>query len=163
MGSNALGQLGINEPYLDQKYSPVLVDALLNQKPTQVAAGDFHTLVQTQLGDVFAWGNNECGQCGTGPLPVLYEPSTVNFDQYYRPNIKQVSAGGNHSSFVDDIGRLFMVGKSDHGQLGLGSTSNEIMPVYITHIPDKIAEAACGAEHTLVLTQKGEVYAMGAN
>jgi hypothetical protein len=33
MGNNAWGQLGIGEPYVEQKYSPVLVDALLNFKP----------------------------------------------------------------------------------------------------------------------------------
>jgi len=63
-----------------------------------------------------------------------------------------VSAGGEHSSFVDDIGRLFMVGKGTQGQLGLGTSTNEMTPVYITRIPDKIAEAACGEEHTIVLS-----------
>ena len=30
-------------------------------------------------------------------------------------------------------------------------------------VPDKVTEAACGEEHTVVLTQKGEVYAFGSN
>ena len=30
-------------------------------------------------------------------------------------------------------------------------------------VPDKVTEAACGEEHTIVLTQKGEVYAFGSN
>jgi len=33
MGSNTQGQLGIDDPSLDQKCSPVLVDLLLNFKP----------------------------------------------------------------------------------------------------------------------------------
>ena len=33
MGSNTQGQLGINDPCLEQKCSPVLVDGLLNFKP----------------------------------------------------------------------------------------------------------------------------------
>ena len=33
----------------------------------------------------------------------------------------------------------------------------------MTRIPDKVVETACGLEHTLVLTMKGEVYAMGSN
>jgi alpha-tubulin suppressor-like RCC1 family protein len=37
------------------------------------------------------------------------------------------------------------------------------MPHYVTRIPDKIQEVACGDEHTLVLTQNGEIYTMGSN
>lgn len=36
-------------------------------------------------------------------------------------------------------------------------------PYYVERIPDKVAEAACGEEHTIVLTQKGEVFAFGSN
>lgn len=43
----------------------MLVDGLLNFKPVQVSCGAFHTVVRTKIGDVFAWGQNEYGQCGT--------------------------------------------------------------------------------------------------
>ena len=36
-------------------------------------------------------------------------------------------------------------------------------PYYVNRIPDKVVEIACGTEHSLVLTQKGEIYAMGSN
>lgn len=36
-------------------------------------------------------------------------------------------------------------------------------PYYVNRIPNKVTEVACGQEHSLVLTQKGEIYAMGAN
>lgn len=166
MGSNTQGQLGINEPCLEQKCSPVLVDCLLNYKPTQVVCGSYHSVVRTKQGDCFAWGQNEFGQCGTkggNTIPVHYTPQSVNFDQYYRPNIQSVSAGGGHTSFVDDIGRMFVCGKNNQGQLGLGTYINEFTPYYVTRIPDKIVEAACGDEHSVVLTQNGEIYTMGCN
>ena len=37
------------------------------------------------------------------------------------------------------------------------------MPYYVERVPDKVAEAACGEEHTIILTQKGEVFAFGSN
>lgn len=46
---------------------------------------------------------------------MQYSPCSVNFDQYYKPNIMQISAGGYHSGFVDDIGRLFMCGRNEKG------------------------------------------------
>ena len=36
-------------------------------------------------------------------------------------------------------------------------------PYYVNRIPDKVIEVACGQDHSLVLTQKGEIYAMGSN
>ena len=113
MGSNTNGQLGINMPYVEAKHSPVLVDSLLNFKLQAVACGKNHTLVLTRLGDAFAWGNNDFGQCGINNNHVTYAPHSVNFDQYYRTNIKSISAGSYHSAFVDEIGRLFMCGKGD--------------------------------------------------
>lgn len=86
----------------------------------------------------------------------------VNFEQYYRPNIKRIDAGGFHSSFVDDIGRLFMCGLNDFGQLGTGSHSNELTPFYIK-VSEKVHQAACGDNHTIILTLNGDVYAMGCN
>lgn len=74
-----------------------------------------------------------------------------------------VSAGGAHSAFVDEIGRLFLCGKGKHGQLGLGTYIDEFTPYYVTRIPEKIAQAACGEDHTVVLTRNGEIYTMGSN
>jgi len=58
MGSNSNGQLGINDPYIQQKYSPVLVEGLLDKQALQVKCGDVHTVVLCRGGDCFAWGNN---------------------------------------------------------------------------------------------------------
>jgi alpha-tubulin suppressor-like RCC1 family protein len=73
---------------LEQKYSPVLVDLLLNQKLHNVSCGVNHTIVSTRQGDVFAWGSNESGQCGTTKgqkIGKIFAPQSVNFDQYYKP------------------------------------------------------------------------------
>jgi alpha-tubulin suppressor-like RCC1 family protein len=43
------------------------------------------------------------------------------------------------------------------------SYSDELQPFYISKIPEKVHEIACGEEHTLVLTRTGEVFAMGSN
>lgn len=81
MGHNDSGQLGINQPYIEAKHSPVLVDTLLNQKLQAVSCGKAHTLVLTRMGDVYAWGSNDFGQCGGSQTNgVAYVPLKVNFD-----------------------------------------------------------------------------------
>lgn len=96
-------------------------------------------------------------------MAVIFSPRLVNFENYYRPNIRMIDCGGEHSAFVDDIGRLFTCGRSQHGQLGLGSFADETAPMYVSKVPDKVNQIACGANHTLMLTMKGEVYVMGSN
>ena len=43
------------------------------------------------------------------------------------------------------------------------SFSDEVVPFYISKIPDKIQEISCGEEHTLVLTRSGDIFVMGSN
>lgn len=71
-------------------------------------------------------------------MAIVFSPRTVNFENYYRPNILQIDCGAEHSAFVDDIGRLFTCGRGHHGQLGLGSFADEQAPTYVSKIPDKI-------------------------
>ena len=61
MGSNSSGQLGINDPYTQQKYSPVLIEVLLEKGPVDVKCGDVHSMVLCRSGDVFSWGSNDYG------------------------------------------------------------------------------------------------------
>lgn len=129
MGSNARGQLGINDPQVKVKHSPVLVQVLCNKGPTQVTCGDKHTLVLCRSpgsskkkvnGVVYAWGDNQFGQTGGGgsamhSTEVVYSPRRVNFEHYYNPSIVRISCGSKHSAFVDDTGRLFQCGLNKFG------------------------------------------------
>ena len=47
--------------------------------------------------------------------------------------------------------------------MGLGSFADESAPIYVSKIPDKVNQVACGGAHTVCLTMKGEVYVMGSN
>ncbi len=66
MGSNLQGQLGIDDPYIAHRYSPVLVESLLHQRPVSLTCGAQHSLCLGASGDVYSWGNNDNGQCGIG-------------------------------------------------------------------------------------------------
>lgn len=57
-----------------------------------------------------------------------------------------------------------MCGRGESGQLGNLSYCDEPMPYFVTKIPDKISDVACGEDHTIALTrQSGEIYVMGSN
>jgi len=68
MGSNSCGQLGVGEQpsTTGNKFSPILVEGLLEVDPYQVECGNSHTLLLSRLGNVYSWGSNKHGQCGQG-------------------------------------------------------------------------------------------------
>ncbi|XP_014664090.1 PREDICTED: uncharacterized protein LOC106806607 isoform X2 [Priapulus caudatus] len=65
-GLGSRGQLGHDST--DQEVQPKLVDALDGLKIIAVAAGGWHSLALSDIGDVYTWGWNESGQLG---LPSL--------------------------------------------------------------------------------------------
>jgi hypothetical protein len=46
-----------------------------------------------------------------------------------------------------------MCGRGESGQLGNMSYTDEPAPFFVTKIPDKVLDVACGEDHTLVLTK----------
>ncbi|NWZ36807.1 RPGR regulator, partial [Brachypodius atriceps] len=66
--------------------------------------------------------------------------------------------------FFSGKGKLYMFGSNDWGQLGLGSKSTVSKPTCVKALkPEKPKLAVCGRNHTLVYTEKGNVYAAGGN
>lgn len=80
MGSNSKGQLGINDPQIITKRSPILVETLVGKYATEVFCGERHTLALSKNGEVYSWGDNEFGQTGSGGYQVntIYSPRMVN-------------------------------------------------------------------------------------
>jgi len=80
-----------------------------------------------------------------------------------------VSAGGLYGSrgrgaFGHDDGSLavFMWGRGEDGQLGLGDTSDQDEPTYVDALRGVgVRQIACGSGHTVVLTTDGEVFTWG--
>ncbi len=83
--------------------------------------------------------------------------------------IVQAAAGDEHTLFLADGGAVLSVGRGDVGQLGVAVTEG-VDGVPATHFPKVVAalqgvsvrQVACGAEHSLVLSDSGEVYGFGS-
>lgn len=67
------------------------------------------------------------------------------------------------SSMDGDEGlAVFMWGRGEDGQLGLGDTSDQDEPTYVDALRGVgVRQIACGSGHTVVLTTEGEVYTWG--
>jgi alpha-tubulin suppressor-like RCC1 family protein len=166
MGANSFGQLGVGEPPSNSgnKYSPILVESLLQVEPYQLECGSNHCLLLARQGLVYAWGDNRHGQCGQGSHLDMQPELTYNTPvQVNIHNVINIDCGSDHSALVDGNGRLYTFGKNRNGQLGLGHFADEFFPQVVSRMVEQIGQVACGTDHTLLLTVTGLVYAMGSN
>jgi autotransporter-associated beta strand protein len=140
----------------------------------EVAAGDYHTLILTSDGSVYACGRNTFGQLGDGTLVSRSIPVKVSFPG--SALIRSIGAGAEHSLAVSTTGKVFAWGSNASGQLGLGSSvgSRATVPTEVGgDLAGKTAlSVAGGRAHSVVSVHTPaaadplnvwELYTFGAN
>uniref|UniRef100_A0A3Q3E2P0 X-linked retinitis pigmentosa GTPase regulator n=1 Tax=Labrus bergylta TaxID=56723 RepID=A0A3Q3E2P0_9LABR len=76
----------------------------------------------------------------------------------------QVSCGGEHTAVITENGRLLMFGDNTWGQLGHGLKPAANKPATVKALKnEKVKLVACGRDHTIVCTGRGNVYGAGSN
>jgi alpha-tubulin suppressor-like RCC1 family protein/fibronectin type 3 domain-containing protein len=156
-GSNFFGTLGIGSR--DDKTTPVKLTGLPG--PARVAAcGWAHTLILLENGDVYTFGWNCNGQLGQNsktdswvPVKVLGLPGRA----------MSVGAGSFHSLVVLENGDVYGFGKNDQGQLGLGDTTDRLVPTKMQGLLGLARSVAAGGGHSLIMLENGDIDAVGLN
>lgn len=114
--------------------------------------GDSHTLLLSQEGRLFAFGNDAQGQIGGGR----------KFDKHTNPaavaelmgsTVTRVACGRNHSVVVIG-GRLYPFGQNAHGQLGNGSATNQVIPRQTDEL-DHVVAVFAGFDQTFLIRAVG--------
>lgn len=133
-----------------------------NDKVVQVSCGDEHSAAVTERGRVYVFGSNDWGQLGLGHKKPSNKPS---FIKTLKPEkITVIGCGRTHSVAYSESGKLFSFGGNEDGQLGHGDKQNEVTPKQIESLPSiKVKQISCGAYHTAILTEDGDVYTWGLN
>ncbi|KAH3744576.1 ADPribosylation factor subfamily protein [Pelomyxa schiedti] len=144
-GSGIQGQLGHGDEC--SHATPQVVSYFNGTRLTRVACGDKHSLVTTDTGLLFTFGENKRGQLGTGDNINCNLPRAVVSLKSER--ISQIAAGGAygsaHSLALTETNILFAWGSNDQGQLGLGDRCDRNTPTVITFLSSKkIKNIACG-------------------
>jgi len=130
-----------------------------------VGLGYGHTLFLLADQRVYSSGHNGSGQLGNGTnIDVNSDPVEINFIS----NIVDIWVGGGlwGSSFaVNASGDFFVWGANYYGQLGTGTSANENRPK--AHPVKNVKSVKFGGwgsyNHSLLLTQGGQVYSAGYN
>lgn len=123
-----------------------------------VSAGLYHTVLLSQDGQVYCWGDNSYGQLGIGTVESEDSPTLVPD----LANIVMVSAGAYHSIALSGDGNVYVWGRNTFGQIGDGTSIASPSPILVDNIPP-IKEIAAGAFHSMAMSNDGAIYAWGNN
>lgn len=76
----------------------------------------------------------------------------------------KIACGDEHTALITENGKLFMFGSNNWGQLGLGSKASVNKPTCVKALKsEKVRLVACGRNHSIVYTSRGNVYTSGGN
>ncbi|KAG6741965.1 hypothetical protein POTOM_055246 [Populus tomentosa] len=139
---------------------PVRVQGL--ERVRLIAVGAFHNLALQEDGTLWAWGNNEYGQLGTGDTQPRSQPITVQ--GLSGLTLVDIAAGGWHSTALTDDGEVYGWGRGEHGRLGFGDNdkSSKMVPQRVNLlVGEDIVQVSCGGTHSVALTRDGRMYTFG--
>eukprot|EP00658_Telonema_sp_P-2_P066564 TRINITY_DN55557_c0_g2_i2.p1 TRINITY_DN55557_c0_g2~~TRINITY_DN55557_c0_g2_i2.p1 ORF type:complete len:220 (+),score=53.12 TRINITY_DN55557_c0_g2_i2:408-1067(+) len=145
----------------DSQKLPKKLDLPENAIIKQAACGRNFTLLLTDDGTVFAFGDDGYGQLGLGRSErYVRTPQKVQY--LAREEIVSVFAGENHSAALTSSGELYLWGYNASGQLGNGSIHDLVVPTKLD-LPNhaKPVDVSLGGHHTFVRAATGEVYVFG--
>ena len=173
-GANGFGQLGreINIYTSEQstQRSARLLKVMQGIRIIFSSCGPARTILVSDQGEVFSFGseNDKLGRKG-----------------YHEPlKIISVYCGAYHTILLTNGGEVHSFGSNNCGQLGRETIYNEFLidysaasegiqaikeidrktPMPINSLKEiKIISAGCGDHHTILLSDKGEVYSFGSN
>uniref|UniRef100_A0A0V0GAN5 Alpha-tubulin suppressor n=1 Tax=Triatoma dimidiata TaxID=72491 RepID=A0A0V0GAN5_TRIDM len=102
--------------------------------------------------------------CKNTAVKNIYTPH--RFGPLDHVRIRAVASGCSaaHSVIITEDYKVYTLGRNEKGQLGTGDTEMRSQPYFLESMKDmNVVNASCGRNHTLLLTDRGTVYAMGDN
>ncbi|CDI85702.1 regulator of chromosome condensation domain-containing protein, putative [Eimeria praecox] len=143
---------------------------LATQKVVGASCGDRMCAAVTAEGEVFVWGDvRATGPQGGGDKggkeapPHEPRPLPLPPEEGGPARAVAVACGESHCLALSERGCVYTWGSNFYGQLGLGGgLLNVEGPQFVSALKDQhVAAIACGAQHSLCLTQDGKVFVWG--
>ncbi len=172
VGANLAGQLGDGSS-LGKSTLVQVMEIPVAGNPAQpmtnvarISSGNAHSMILKKDDTLWAVGVNFYGQLGNGstmtesnPVQVMEIPAAGGSAQPMT-NVKQISAGGNHSMILKKDDTLWAVGNNLFGQLGTGSTDRKLHP---GQVMIEVAYVSAGYNHSMIVKKDGTLWAVGSN
>ena len=174
-GSNWSGQLG--DGTSTRWYDRLLINnnrrspVRIMEDVATVSIGNGYAMAIKTDGSLWAWGNNSAGRLGDGTSSRWGDSGRISNDRYspvkIMNNVAYISVGNDHSMAITYDGILWGWGSNSHGKIGDGTANmgwsgdnDRLIP---TKIMDSVALVSAGKNHTMAVTDDGNLWAWGSN
>ncbi|MDY0140107.1 MAG: hypothetical protein RBR50_10435, partial [Candidatus Izemoplasmatales bacterium] len=171
-GNNAYGQLGDGTNNLRVKPYDITENLNLNldEEILGLDLGKNNNILFTSENRVFVWGLNNYGQLGNGTVTNKSTPVDITnqFSFQQEESIIKVTSGYSHLFLITSNNRIFSWGDNQYGQLGNGSSINQLNPIEITDEfglsdEESIFSISLGDGLSAMVTSEGKVFTWGNN
>ena len=174
LGANDCGQLGRGHVDDDHPDNCALrpVTGTGDERVVLIAVGYCHSAAVTECGRVYAWGDNEHGQCGavtTDDSVAVATHCALGALAGADVCAVFVACGGAHTVALtseDDGSGVIAFGRNGSGQLGTGNLDSQSVPVRLASAVlggVRVVGCAAGNDFTHLVSDGGRVFAMGQN
>ncbi|XP_067675133.1 X-linked retinitis pigmentosa GTPase regulator-like isoform X2 [Haliotis asinina] len=151
-GETENGKLGLGDN--PAEYATPQHVSSITEKVKWVACGGSHTVVLTESGSVYTFGEGANGQLGHGTLVLQTAvPHLLKLEF----KVTHIACGENITAIVSEGGQLYTCGDGRHGKLGLGqeSFSNQFKPHRVDRFTKfKVQMVSCGGCHMIVKARR---------
>jgi alpha-tubulin suppressor-like RCC1 family protein/Ca2+-binding EF-hand superfamily protein len=151
---------------------PTVVMALFGKKilAKRAACCNFTSVVLTDQGHIYSWGNNTDGQCGQGQkcpdhaliyvdphmhrtaMQIITVPRRLEAGPVKNTKFKAVSCGGYHTLAIDETSRTWTWGQGLWGKLGHGDQRSMYEPKMVDTLKHHLCiDVAAGESHSLAV------------
>ncbi|MBQ3706139.1 MAG: hypothetical protein II888_06760 [Clostridia bacterium] len=156
-GDNRKGQLGTSPAKLLLKPRPA-ADGMDGKDLLDIQCGNENTLFLTKSGEVYTCGTDSRGAQGLGkPSGSVKTPTKIPGLEH----IVQISCGFGHNAALDAEGHIWIWGRNDYGQLGLGDRATRNRPEKLPL--EGMVSVNCGGKFTLAQDREGQLWGWGSN
>lgn len=152
-GLNSNGELGLGVTSQYTSLTQVTVPAV----PTDVAFGSAHMAVVTLDGSVYTTGLGTSGRLGLGNTLSVNTLQSVNLGG--NPAYS-VACGDNYTLVLTRDGNVYAFGANDYGQLGDGTTTARLSPVFVL---GNVQAIHCGQYTSFAIMKDNTLRAWGNN
>nr|BAI63634.1 myosin10 [Tetrahymena thermophila] len=140
-----------------------------------VSCGHKFVMILSNSGLLFSYGENKEGQLGLGDLNPRKIPTLVYCLRDAGEKISQIDCGFKHTICKTSLGKVYTWGWGGRGQLGHGTTNNEIYPRILsfsnlakdkqtpTLFKDKCLQVVAGHRCSMLLMESRKIYQFGSN
>ncbi|KAJ3072817.1 putative E3 ubiquitin-protein ligase herc4 [Podochytrium sp. JEL0797] len=165
-GSNEYGQLGHSfeskkstKPKL-VKFMPVPRITHALPKIVSIASGSRHSLLLSEDGSVWSFGDNSLFQLAFGrSVPVSHGAALI--PELYGVPIKKIVCGGAFSMALTSSGTVYSWGSNTAGQLGHGSRVDTHVPTTISKLSG-VVDICAGENHCIAIDSNGKCFVWGS-